>query len=774
MKNLKLLQTTTLAFSLALTFPAAILADQAQTINIPAQPLADAITELGTTTGIRIAANANDVAGKRSKAVLGPMTPIEALRQMIAGTGFSVRKVGEDSAVVSTEFVSQNAVEDPFDLGTIALTGDEARAGLLGDRPIQDTPFSVTSYTEDTIERQQARRLSDVLQNDPSIRDGFGANTPVDFIIIRGFPIFNAEVAVDGLYGMTYNGAALTEPYSNVEVLRGPNALVNGLPPFGSVGGAVNLISKRATEQDFTDLTFSFESDSNFGPHIDLSRRFGSQRQFGVRFNAAFRGGDLTLDGSSSEIGQAALALDYQVERLRLTGDLYYSREDYDAFGQSYSVASNDFRIPEPPDSSTNPNQPYGTETITTARAIFGIEYDFAPNVTATFRYGYLEGKQERFFVRSDTILNADGDTDGFFFAEAGETRNQTVDASIRGSFNTGPLSHTVSLQGSHFWTEGKRPLIFSRTPGGESLIGGTIYNPIFFPRPDVGPLPDQDFSDGLARTSIAISDIITTADERWQFTLGARWQEIEVDANRSQTEISPALAVLYKPTDRLSLYASYSEALTPGPIPPSLAVNADQLLDPFVTDQFEIGAKWSSNGFNASVALFQITQVQGFLDPVTRIFGADGETRNRGLEFLVSGDVSNNFRLLGGLLLQNGEQVSTEGGRFDGNAAIAVPDVQFNLYGEYDVDAIPSLTINGRIVYTSKQFLDSENRQSIPSWTQFDVGASYDTEIRGTPVSFNLDVLNVADDSFWQSTGRSALSLSRPRTVLLSAKMSF
>src|SRR5689334_21132789 len=57
--------------------------------------------------------------------------------------------------------------------GQVARGG---RAGILGTKDNLDTPFSITSYTNELIQDRQARSVGDVLQNDPGVRvaRGFG------------------------------------------------------------------------------------------------------------------------------------------------------------------------------------------------------------------------------------------------------------------------------------------------------------------------------------------------------------------------------------------------------------------------------------------------------------------------------------------------------------------------------------------------------------------------------------------------------------------------
>ncbi len=66
---------------------------------------------------------------------------------------------------------------DTYGGGQVARS---ARLGVLGNRSINDVPFSVVSYTSKTIADQQARTVGDVLLNDASVRQssGFGKLLP--------------------------------------------------------------------------------------------------------------------------------------------------------------------------------------------------------------------------------------------------------------------------------------------------------------------------------------------------------------------------------------------------------------------------------------------------------------------------------------------------------------------------------------------------------------------------------------------------------------------
>ncbi|MNR36937.1 Ferrichrome receptor FcuA precursor [compost metagenome] len=64
----------------------------------------------------------------------------------------------------------------------------------------------------------------------------------------------------------------------------------------------------------------------------------------------------------------------------------------------------------------------------------------------------------------------------------------------------------------------------------------------------------------------------------------------------------------------------------------------------------------------------------------------------------------------------------------------------------------------------------------TLPSWTRYDVGARYRTEVMGKQVTFRANVENVFNKSYWlsSSTLLTVATVAAPRTVLLSAQIEF
>jgi iron complex outermembrane recepter protein len=133
---------------------------------------------------------------------------------------------------------------------------------------------------------------------------------------------------------------------------------------------------------------------------------------------------------------------------------------------------------------------------------------------------------------------------------------------------------------------------------------------------------------------------------------------------------------------------------------------------------------------------------------------------------------------VLGGVSFIDGRLTKTEGGINDGHKAQGVPDVLLNMGAEWDTPFIPGLTVTGRAIYTSSQFVNAANTLSIPEWTRFDVGTRYTFAApwNGKPVTVRFAVENVLNKSYWNAsyTSDGVVTVGAPRTYLASTTFNF
>lgn len=179
----------------------------------------------------------------------------------------------------------------------------------------------------------------------------------------------------------------------------------------------------------------------------------------------------------------------------------------------------------------------------------------------------------------------------------------------------------------------------------------------------------------------------------------------------------TPAVGLVVKPLERLSLYGNYIEGLLSSGAAPATASNPNQALPATIADQKEIGVKYDFGSVGVSAALFEINWPNAFQDPTTRTFALNGLQRNRGVELDVFGEVVPGLRLLGGVAFTDGRLIRTQAGTFDGRVAPGAPGTTISLYGEHDLTPgiAQGLTLTGRLIHTASQYCDQANLQPIP-----------------------------------------------------------
>lgn len=675
-----------------------------------------------------------------------------------------------------------NAVYNgPTDLPDVLAGGQVARGarlGMLGNKDVMDTPFSVTSYTAKTLADLQTVTVADALERDPSVRSTGQTGGIVDSFFIRGFAIGEGnlgELAYDGVYGVAPNYRAFTEYAERVEVLKGPGALMYGISPNSGVGGVINIVPKRPLDQDLTRFTGSYASDSQVGGHLDISRRFGDENQFGVRFNGSLQGGDTAVDDQHRDVGIGAIALDYRGERLRLNLDYISQKESYDGASRPFTIAPN-VQVPSAPNGRTSLPQKWGWSDTKEQSLLLGGEYDLNDNLTAFAHAGGGRSDVKRMSDQVPRILNDAGDTSNIPGYYKFNVDRSTADVGLRGLFATGPVPHMTTLMATRYEDE------LSRGINNGTTILSNIYHPVDTPKQSINAPKVLRISE-TELSGVALTDTLGFLDDRLQLTLGMRHQSIEsrnynstggVSSRYDASANTPLLGVVIRPWDDVSLYYNYVEGLSKGDAAPGTASNAGETFAPYESKQHELGVKYEHGTFMTSVALFQITKPSGEVG-ADGVYSVQAEQRNRGVELSVFGEVAPGTRLMGGVTFLDGELTKSATPANRGNKPVGVPDIQANLWAEWDTPWLEGFTLTGGAIYTDSQYVNQANTQKLDSWTRIDAGARYATKIEGRPTTFRATVQNVFDREYWSGVASyGAFSPGYPRTLQLSATVDF
>lgn len=672
--------------------------------------------------------------------------------------------------------------------GQVARGG---RAGILGTRDNMQTPFSITSYTNELIQDRQARSVGEVLQNDPTVRVARGFGNFQESYFIRGFILNSDDVAFNGLYGLLPRQYIATELFERVEVLRGASAFLSGANPGGGgLGGAVNLLPKRAPNDPLSRITLGAGSGEHYNGSIDFARRFGPDQSTGMRLNLAKRGGGTSVDGEEAELDLAALGLDWRSADVRLSADLGWQDNRLKQTRTNVTLGGTVTSVPAAPDAESNFAQPW---TYSNERDLFGTfrgELDLGESMTAWAAYG-LRRSDEANSLANLTVTN--GSTGAGTVSRFDNTREDEVDTGeigLRGKFRTGAVGHDWVVSAAYYQNERNNAYAWDFF----NTLATNLYTPTAYPLPPFsgGGFSGNDLADPalnarITLESFAIGDTLSMLDDTVLLTLGARHQNLKSENFAYDTgvaadpyddsRISPVVGAVFRINPRVSLYGNYVEGLTQGETAPGTAVNNGEMLEPYVSKQKEIGVKLDSGSFGAGLAAFSTTRPRAFIN-AAGVFAPEGEDLHQGLEFTVFGEAADGLRLLGGATWLDTEQRSTGSTTTDGKRVIGVPEFQANLGLDWDVPGAPGVALDGRVIHTGSSYADAGNTLEVPGWTRLDLGARYLAEVAGRALTLRARIDNVTNRDYWASVGgypgQGYLVVGAPRTYTLSASVDF
>ncbi|MCQ2032008.1 TonB-dependent receptor [Stutzerimonas zhaodongensis] len=685
--------------------------------------------------------------------------------------------------ITASADASADGLTQPYAGEQVARGG---RVGILGNRDYMETPFTSTSYTSQLIQDQQARSVSDIVQNDPSVRVARGFGNMQELYVVRGFPLYSDDISYNGLYGLLPRQYVAAEFIERAEVFRGASAFLNGAAPGGTgLGGAINLLPKRAPNEPLTRMTVGSSSGGQEMVAADLGRRFGEGDQFGVRLNAAKRAGETGVEDENQTLDMFVLGLDYQGDRLRLSADIGHQ---YHFIDEPRPSVTPNGGLPSAPDADDNFAQSWTYSKEKQTFGTFRAEYDFAETVTGWLAAGVREGEEQNRLANPRST--AAGVTSSTRFDNYREDSVFTSEVGLRARLQTGPVSHQLVTSAAIYDSEEKNANQFY------NAVVGDLYQPFDVALPttvtyDGGDLSNPYVTERIHTKSVAVADTLGFMEDRLLVTLGARWQGIEAKNYSSQTgdrtgryddhEITPVAGVVYRLTDEVSIYANYIEGLTKGDTASAMSgglpvLNAGTALAPYVAKQTEVGLKYDGGYLGGSIAVFSTERPFGIVE--NQVFREGGEQRNRGIELSLFGEPAYGVRLLGGVTLLDAEQTKTSDGINDGNDAIGVPKVQANVGGEWDVPGLNGLTLTSLVVHTGKQYASASNDLRLPSWTRVDLGARYRMTIEDRDVTLRAGLDNATGRDYWASAGgypgSNYLVLGAPRTLSVSATVDF
>jgi iron complex outermembrane receptor protein len=650
-----------------------------------------------------------------------------------------------------------------------------ASLGALGSLDIKDTPFSVSVFDREAIDRIQARSIGDVLRMEPGVTSAPNAGSYANIVEIRGFAIGSLFEGLPNEAGdFTYRRDALFN-VGRVEVLRGVSSLVYGGATFLPIGGAVNVTPKYATAENSASFLGGFAAGPLGLAALDASVRVGADKGLGLRFNLGTETGNNVIRGQQIDNTTAAVTFDVtSVQGLVLRGGFEHARNNITGYRDVLGLAPG-LAVPAPPPGRTNFSQPW---------AFYGAESDFgwvvlSYQVAPWLQLGAkgLAGYSRRPYISTfGSIDNAAGDLTIFPTAYDNNNRNESFEASAVATFATGAIDHRVTLAAN--WA---RERWYFRTnfddPGvGGGPISSNLYNPIRVPGPEVTGLARRgtpsffDIGSGGALIWSATAGPVTLMGGGRYIRLNGKSFNDPVNPEREtarydQSRVTPLAALTWAVTPDLTAYGSFAEGLEQGGIAPLGTINQNQRLPVRATRQFEVGGKWQLvPNLLVTIAAWQVTRPLEFVDfsenPQGR-FVQNGRQRHRGVDLGINGKLTPTTFLGGGVTYIDAKALSTADPALAGNRPPGVPEWRLTLTGEQEL--VAGLSAIATVEHQGAVALELDNSRLVPAWTRLDLGAAWRTVLGGQRVVFRGTVDNVLGRRYWAGSQFGALTFGVP-----------
>lgn len=696
---------------------------------------------------------------------------------LMAGPAFAA-DADADAAAADAE-VSRQAKDG------ILVNGEQEQMALPTVRgPIIDVPQIVSTVSAETLRDRQVVSLEQALRNVAGVTTQIGEGGVVngDQFFIRGQAAKN-DIFTDGLRDF---GAFTRDSfnYEQVEVLKGSSSTALGR---GVSGGAINTTSKAPATSDFFAMTGSAGSADYGRITVDANKALSDS--IGLRLNfMAHQNDSADRDLVESRRWGFAPAIGFGIGgRTSLTLIYFHQEEDrVPDYGVPIAVTTaTDIEVPVTELGVPRSNF-YGYRadidkvTVNTLTAKFRHEANDWLSFTSDTKLGIYK----RYFRQTVASCPA---------ATCGDLLTDGNDATVPLATMGGPGPYDQTTKG----VQNVTTALITKPVGGmrSELLLGVDFSYQTNDRTQsnyAGTRAAKDLFDPVHSPSPALSatlnnirdtrgtDISVFIDERlWltpQFSInaGLRYQHFtnkqeQLSFNTTSPVVcngvsgtfptcfstresehnllNPKISAIWEPSDKTSVYLSYSKAATPpgnsignGDALSALAANgtiSSSDLDPEKTETFDLGAKFGlfHNKLLVQTAIYQINRSNAKetdQQTQTTVASSEPKQRLRGFELGVSGAVNKEVLLTANYTFVDAEirESFSSGVEEDsvGNQVRFVPKHAASAWASWKpVDGtLKGVEVGGGVNYQSKVYLNNLNTQVAPSYVSFDAMLGY------------------------------------------------
>ena len=631
-------------------------------------------------------------------------------------------------------------IEEVIIKGNI-LYADQVNA-LKTPVPVLDVPQSVSIVTDEDIRKQGFREISDIVRYIPGVNTSQGEGHR-DAVVFRGVRS-TADFYMDGVrddvqyYRSLYN-------LEQVEVLRGPNALLFGR---GGTGGIINRVTKKAViGEEFGSVDVGTDT---FGS-LDLAYDYNVSSTDDSAFRINIHTDSLTNHRDF-----------YNGERVGINPTMRFVMSDDTTLDLSYEYIDHERFIDRGiPTINGTPDESlidivFGTPEINTTTVEAAVFRGTISHVFSDTRKGNLtihsssfEKMYQNLYASGydGTLVTMDG------YRDPTERDKLIISGNLVNEIKVGSVKHTILLGAELIDTENNNlryDTFWSTTSDDNEVFD--ITRPMDFRVNADGIATSVDFattlksktSSDIKVTSLYMQDQIDLTDNI-KLMIGGRHDSFDITVadiknmtseSRKDTEFSPRAGLVFKPSEEISLYWSFSQSFLPRSGEQYKALSATSArLDPDVFESNEVGLKYDiSPRLNLTLSYFNSEQTRAERDNDT---GENSEVRGLtvdGLEVQLKGQLTDRFDVMVGYSSLDGETSS-------GGEPREIPDHTFSLYAKYEVSDKYGLAF-GITRQGESKIKDNNPDIVLPKFTRVDLGFYYRLS-NGLQLQANIENLN-------------------------------
>ena len=592
---------------------------------------------------------------------------------------------------------------------------------------IMENPQPISIVTHEIIEQQQAKQLSDVLQNVNGLYITSSRGNSQDSFGGRGFILGNDNIFKNGT---RVNSGVFPEVsgLERVEVLKGANAMLYGNT---AAGGIINMITKKPRFNFGGSIGLNGGSWNSYKPTVDFYGPLSDKIAF--RLNGAYEYADSFRDVvTSSKYYFNPSFLVNLGEKSQLIVEADYLKNDFTPDFGLGSITNKDLSYSL--NDSVGRNVFFGTDwqyqnvqqasTNITFNHQFNTNWTF--NAVASYQnytkdYFSAEKIQWEFATPTATRLSWKRP----FNKTYNEQNFGSGQININGEINTGKINHKLLFGADADYNQADS----------YAYKLGSTNNVLYLDDPSTWgnvAMPTSTLNNrnriNTRRIGVYAQDFISLTKEI-KVIAGLRWSYIENMAtintnfitnvksitNNSATSdqaLSPKLGIVYMANDNLSVFATYTNSFVPNAgetssqlgalnttgTPAEVLARTQNLskegIKPTTVDQYEIGVKknlWN-NTLAVNLSVYQIENNNTYqsywyqnaagaiVTPDSNLKEYAGKVRSRGVELDITGNPTANLSIIGGVSYNNSVYFDTpENGYVEKQRLVRTPETTAN-----------------------------------------------------------------------------------------------